>query len=202
MTLRDPVRDAKAVWFCAVLVVLGGFFFVFRVDEGRIDDRIVANAHAAAQLAGDERRLRTAPILEAERRRLRQRLRRVDLEDDAATLVAHFVHDAAAISTRHHTVIASIAATAPLPLATPSAVPVQGGGFDGLALDLTVEGHYGDVLATIRDLSAAGVLATVEVTSLARKTTTTADTTLSAMLHVVVEHLVPAAPARVRARAA
>ncbi len=203
MTLRDPLRDAKAIWFCAVLVVLGGFFFVFRVDEDRIDERLAANAGAAAQLAADERRLRTVPSLETERRRLRQRLRQVDLEGDTGSLVARFLHDAAAISARHHTVIASIAAAAPLALATPTAPPaVTTAAFDGLALDLTVEGRYADVLATIRDLSAARVLAAIDVTSLARKTSTSTDPTLSATLHVVVERLVPATPARVRTQPA
>jgi hypothetical protein len=159
---------------------------VFRVDEGRIADRIVENATILGQLVAAEGRIRRRPALEAERAQLRERLRDADLAADRTRLVAVFLRDAARIAARHHAKIAAVAADG-ADAFSPAAQPP----FEGIALHLTIEAGYGDLLAAIRDLSASRVLADVEVASLSRKQTDLSRTTLTSAVRVVIEHLAP-----------
>lgn len=214
--------DANAVTFAAVLVLLTGCVFVFRGDEVRIGERIVADRRILAQLASAERTLHARAGLERERDGLRARLRTVDLDGDRTAVAARFVRDAAGIAARHHTTIASIAAVGPasasaqgpgtsvVPAApSPSGatgVPGVAGApadtFEALPLDLTVEGRYADVLATIGALSADRVPTVVDVASLARKQVGSPDPTVSAQVHVTIERLAPATPASAATRPA
>ena len=201
-------RDARALWFTAVLIVLAGWAFGFRADESRIADRVDDERRLRAQLAAAERTLSTRPALERERATLRARLRRVDLEGDRTTAVARFVRDAAAVAARHRTTIAAIAAVGsartaappvtsaamPSPRTAPASTALQApaDAFEAIALDLTVEGRYADLLAAFAALSSGRVPTAVEVVSLARKQAGSPTATLSAQLHVVIERLAPA----------
>ena len=192
--------SAKPLWFAAVLVVLAGYVFVFRAAEARIDDRRADNARIAAQLAAAERTLQARGALERERHVLHERLRRVDLDGDRTAVEARFVRAAARIAAQHRTTIASISAQggasrslAPVPAQAPVVSQTSADPFEPIALDLTVEGRYADVLATIAALSGARALAAVDVVALARKQAGSADPTLSAQLRVAIEYL--AAPA-------
>ncbi len=214
--LRAPGGDAKAVTFAAVLVLLSGCIFVFRADEARIRERIADDRSTLAQLASAERTLRARPALERERGALHARLRKVDLDGDRTAIAARFVRDGASIAARHHTTIAAIAAVGPASGATAASAPAAGsapqraGGqappaadaFEPIPLDVTVEGRYADVLATIAALSAARVPTVVDVASLARKQAGSPDATVSAQLHVVIQHLIPPPPADAATRPA
>ncbi len=207
--------NAKPLWLGAVLVVLAGYGFLFRGAEARIDDRLDANARTLAQLAADERTLRAGAALARERRALGERLRRVDLDGDRTAVVARFIRAAARIAAQHHTAVSTIAAqpsaaqpsaAQPSPAASPAPLLAAADPFEPIPLDLTVDGRYADVLATIAALSGARVLVAVEVVGLARKQAGSADPALRAQLHVVIERLaLPAASAPapdVRARPA
>lgn len=74
--------------------------------------------------------------------------------------------------------------------------------FEAIPLDLTVEGRYADVLATIGALSADRVPTMVDVASLARKQVGSPDPTVSAQVHVTIERLAPATPASAATRPA
>lgn len=208
--LRAPGGDAKAVVFAAVLVLLSGCVFVFRADEARIGERVADDRSTLAQLASAERTLRARPQLERERGALRARLRKVDLDGDRTAIAARFVRDGAGIAARHHTTIAAIAAVGPAsgaiaasaPAASSALTPPAADAFEPIPLDVTVEGRYADVLATIAALSAARVPTVVDVASLARKQAGSPDATVSAQLHVVIQHLIPTAPADAATRPA
>ena len=187
---------AGLVRFAAVFVALAGYLVVFHAGEHRLGARIGANAALAAQLRDASRILESRPALEAERARLRQRLREVDLDGDRSSLVARFVHAAARIALANRTTIPTIAASGS-PGATDAGAP-----FETIPLELAVEGRYVDVLATIRALSSSRVLASVDVVSLARKNTDAGDATLVATLRVLLERLAPAVRSAARARPA
>jgi hypothetical protein len=202
------VTDAKLLRFAAVLIVLAGYAFVFRTGEARIAERRDGNARIAEQLGADIRTTALRAALIDERARLRKRLRLADASSDRSTTVARFLRDAAALATSHRTAISAVTASG-----ASAAVPATGATgvstaaapgserglpavssedpFDAIPLDMTVEGRYGDVLATVRALSADRVLATVDVTSLVRKNAAAPDATLSAALRVVLERLGP-----------
>jgi Tfp pilus assembly protein PilO len=188
--------NARLVRFAAVLVVLIGYLVVFHAGEQRLGARIDANAVLAAQLRDANRMLASRPVLEAERTRLRERLRRVDLDGDRSSLTARFVHAAARIALTNRTTIATIAASG-----SPGAADA-GAPFETIPLELAVEGRYVDVLATIRALSSSRVLASVDVVSLARKNADAGDATLVATLRVLLERLAPAVRSDARARPA
>jgi Tfp pilus assembly protein PilO len=211
------MTDAKLVRFSAVLIVLAGYAFVFRAGEARLDARIGENARIAEQLRDGERTLASRTALNAGRTRLRDRLRSAGTAMDRSTLVARFLRDAARIASEHHAAITTITASGPATVSTSGAsvmVPGSAAGtgmqrtagaaaertpsfradepFEEIPLEMTVEGRYADVLATIRALPSGRILASVDVTSLARKSAASADGTLTASLRVVLERIVPA----------
>lgn len=181
------MSDGRLIWFGAALVLLAGYACVFRVDEGRIEDRIGENATILSRLAADEERIRRRPQLEIERARLRDQLRAVDLRTDRTRVVADFLRGAARIAAQHRTTVVAVAADAGATSPEPAHPP-----FDRIPLELTIEGRYDDLLATIRDLSASPVLARIEVASLTRKQADRSRTTLTSAVRVVIEHLTPA----------
>ena len=202
------MTDAKLVRFTAVVVVLAAYVFVFRYGEGRITGRLDENARIAERVRAGERALASRPRFEAERARLRDRLRTVQLDAGRSALVAHFLHDAARIAAAHHAAIPTIAAaTSATPIsAAPIASSASGAQLEAIPLDVTVEGRYADVLATMRALSRSRALAGIDVASLARKHADGRDATLTAALHVALERMAAtpiapsAGPADVRAR--
>lgn len=180
------MKDGRAIWFAAVLVLLAGYTFVFRVDEGRIVDRIGENATMLTQLAAAEERIRNQRRFEIKRARLRDRLRSIDLERDRTRIVAAFVREAVRITAQHHTTIVAVAAGAGKSSSAPAHPP-----FDAVPLELTIEGRYYDLLAAIRALSASRVLAGVEVASITRKEAASRSLSLTSAVRVVIEHLSP-----------
>jgi hypothetical protein len=199
------VTAAKLVRFAAVVVVLAAYAFVYRSGETRIAARLDENARIAERVSAGERTLASRPHLEAERRRRRGELRAVDLGGARSALVARFLHEAAGISAAHHAAIPTITATGTMNAVT-LAPNAPADLLEAIPLEITVEGRYADVLATMRALSRSRVLAAVEIASIARKHADGADATLTATLHVALERLAPtqiappAGQADVRAR--
>ena len=173
------VRDAQAMWFAALLVLPVAFFSLFHIDELRIAQVERDNAKLVASAANDRALLAQAPALEHERASLQASLRTVVLDAEPTRLVALFVRDAARVASAHHTAITSIAA---------AGAPAPSPPFDGVALDLIVEGKYQDVLATLRDLTRTQVLAQLDVSALGRKDSSP-GASLVATLHVVLNKL-------------
>lgn len=193
------MTGAKLLRFAAVVVVLAAYAVVFRAGEARIAERLDENARIVERLRAGERTLASRTRVEARRAQLRDRLRAVELDAGRSALTARFVRDAARIAAAHHVTIPAIAATGPQN-ALAAAPNDANDPFESIPLDVTVEGRYADVLATLRALSTARVLAAVDVASLARKHADGPDATLTAALHVVLERLAPAAaPAPARA---
>jgi hypothetical protein len=184
------MNDAKLVRFAAVLVVLAGYAFVFRAGEGRIAAQAAENVRSSERLDAGERALTGRAELERERDRLRAQLGPADLGRSRGDLVAGFVRAAAALARAHHCTIVAVAAagaqSSALPIAT-AQVPHEP--FEAIALETTVEGRYADVLALVRALSAAPVLAAVDIASFARKNADAPDPTVSALLHVAIQRL-------------
>jgi Tfp pilus assembly protein PilO len=198
------MTDAKLVRFAAVVIVLATYVFVFRGGEARIAERLDENARIAERVRAGERTLASRPRVEADRSRLRRELRAVELDADRSALVARFLRDAARIAAVHHAVIPTITATGTSSgvTAAPNAPREP---LEAIPLEITVEGRYADVLATMRALSRLRVLAAVDIASLARKHADGGDATLTAALHVALERRAPAelapptGPADVRA---
>lgn len=192
------MTDAKLLRFAAVLVVLAAYAFVFRSGEARIAWQAAENARTAERLAAGQRALAARDTLEAERARLRMRLRSADLSSGRAQLVARYVRDAAAIARARRCAIIAIAGNGsqPSPPAAPSARPADDP-FEAIVLEATLEGRYADVLSTMRALSAAPVLAAIDLASVARKNANAPDATVSAVLHVAIQRLAPVAAAEV-----
>ena len=198
------MTDGKLVRFAAVVVVLAAYGFVFRGGERRITDRLDENARIVERLRAGERMLAARPRLEGERTRLRSRLRAVELDAGRSVLVARFLRGAAHIAASHHAVIPTIAAAGTAnPVAGAPNLPSEP--LEAIPLELTVEGRYADVLATMRALSRMRVLASVDLASLARKHADGPDATLTAALHVALQRRAtaaitpPAGPTDVRA---
>ncbi|HEY0393374.1 MAG TPA: hypothetical protein VGD01_02650 [Candidatus Elarobacter sp.] len=216
------MNDARALRFAAVLIVLAGYVVVVRSGERRIADQLDANARLAARAQAAARGIASHAVLERERARLRERLRDTQLAVGRGALVERFLRDAAAATSSHRTLITAVAAgagsapatarandssfaartvrsDAPRGLGAPASEPVE-----ATPLDVTLEGRYADVLATVRELSRGRVPASVAITSVARKNVApAAPPTVSALLRVVLERYAGVAPAqgsRVRAR--
>lgn len=191
MRCRSKQGDANLLWFTAVLVILTGFFFVFRLDEEGVDERLVENRRIAATIERNERRVRTREALHAERERLQTQIRGIALHGERNAIVTAFVAQLSRIAAAHHAVVASIAALDSRSASTGKAETGQSDPFDAIPLELTIEGRYVDVLATVRDLSSGHIFAAVTVASLARKNTSGADATISAVVRIELQRLAP-----------
>ena len=196
------MNAAKLLRFTAVLTVLAGYVFVFRAGESRVGEQLADNARIAERIAAAERTLASDPALETERRRLRGMLASVQLHGTRGAHVARFMRDAARVLAAHRTTIATIAVNAtPIAISGTRVNGVTAGSdaavdsLDAVALDVTVDGRYADVLSAIRALSRTDVPASVDIMSLARKNADASEATLTATLHVVLHRL-----ADVRAR--
>ena len=187
------MTDAKVVRFAAVVVVLASYAFVFRGGEARITARLDENVRIGERLHAGERALASRTRIEARRTHARERLRAVELDASRSTLVARFLRDAASVAAAHHATIPAIAATGPQ-TAVPAVPADANDPLETIPLEITVEGRYADVLATMRALSASRVLAAVDVASLARKHADGPDATLTAALHVVLHRRASAPP--------
>lgn len=185
-------RQAQAIWFVAALIVPAAFFSLFRVEELRIDAALRQNAQRTDAFARDRAFVQSAPAFERERAALEASLRTVALDAPPTRLVALFIRDAARAAARHHTTVASIAAAA-----APAAAPP----FEAVALDLTLEGRYADLLATLRELTRSNALAAVDVSAFGRKDAATGGL-LVASVHVVLNRLAPTVVPHDRARPA
>ena len=191
------MNAAKLLRFTAVLTVLAGYVFVFRVGESRIGEQLTDNARSVERIAAAERTLASDTALETEHRRLQGTLVSVQLHGTRGAHVARFVREAAHLLAAHRTTIATIAVNAS-PIAITPGTRVNGvtagsdaavDALDSVALDVTVDGRYADVLSAIRALSRTGVPASVEIMSLARKNADASEATLTATLHVVLHRL-------------
>jgi hypothetical protein len=200
------MKDAQALRFAAVLVVLAGYVVVFRAGETRIGDQLDANARMVARAEVAERGIASRAALERERTRLRDRLRPAELSGGRGAVVERFLRDAAAVTGTHHTSITAVAAGAGSSLGTaganatiaaartasadaPRAIAsvIGSAPVESTPLEVTLEGRYADVLATVRALSRGRVPASVEITSVARKNAAPAGAAVSVALRVVLE---------------
>jgi hypothetical protein len=195
------MTDVKAMRFAAVLVVLAGYAFVFRAGETRIGEQLARNAQTVERLRAGERATASFAALESERTRLLEQLRRSEVSGERSLLVARFLRDAATAARARRTTITAVTASGAQSVIGAGAQPAttaraeNGPGasavpFDSIPLELTVEGRYADVLATVRGLSGGRVPATVDVSSLARKNAGAPDATLTAALRVVLHRVV------------
>jgi hypothetical protein len=171
---RDAVSRGLAL--AALTVLVSGYAIGARGEEQRIASQLNQNGSAAERADGALRSLAERPALEAERRRLRQRLQRTDLGEDAARLVARFLRGAAVAAERHGAAVVSVEAGDVAHPLDPRR--------DAIPLALELEGSYRALLAAITDLSRLGVPASVDVVSLARAHADGPDRTLTAALHV------------------
>jgi len=177
----------KLSWFACLLLAVAGYSLVYRPYESAITDAFASRESIAFAIDQNRTLLARRTALENLRDNLERLLEELDLHDDAQTLVARYVRDAARLSSAHHVRI-----TALQPLVTPHTPETQtalAAGPAALAatpLDLTLEGTYGDLLATIRGLSQDRILASVDLESLERSNTPVTVTTphLDARLHI------------------
>ena len=171
---RDTV--ARALALAALTVLVAGYALGARGEEQRIAAQLNQNGSTAERADDSLRSLAERPALEAERRRLRERLRRTDLGEDAARLVARFLRGAASTAERHGAAVVSVdAGDAAHPLDAQR---------DAIPLALELDGSYRAILDAIADLSRLGVPASVDVVSLARTHADGPDRTLTAALRV------------------
>ncbi|HTD36020.1 MAG TPA: hypothetical protein VK669_00795 [Candidatus Limnocylindrales bacterium] len=190
------MTDAKAVRFAAVLVVLAGYILVFRAGEARIAARFAENAELAARLESGRRLVANGAAYEHERSRLQSVLRNANGAERYGILFPAFLRRASSVAAAHHTIVTTVTAGGAPPPRNET-TPADATAFETTAFELSVEGRYADVLATVRALSASPrVLASVEIVALARKDAGAADSSLTASLRVTLHRLAAPEPGR------
>jgi hypothetical protein len=191
--VRPRIPPFASAYGAALLAALAGSSLVVRVAEHRIDEQIVANVrlqtatdNAWAAAAG---RAATDSALE----RLRRALAPTLAARDATARSAAFVRDAARIAALHRTHVAAIVPAARIVrLTVPSnaaAAPPE------TAYEITLEGRYADLLATLRALAQLRPPANVDLTGLTRKNPNAPDATVIAALRVSLTRFRTAEPA-------
>jgi hypothetical protein len=162
------VSAPGAIRFASVLIVVAAWACVLRGGEARVGAQREANALTAA-------RLRAAQLLLAQRTILeRERARDATASTPPAGTrgLSSFVRDAAASARARRTAITAIASAGRDPR---SAV-----------FDLTLEGRFADVLATIGALSDGAVPARVDIAAVAKKNAAARDALVAATVRVTL----------------
>jgi len=176
------VRPFAPAYGAALLAALAGSLVVVRIAEPRLDERRAANEHL--RIAIDEavtaaaERAATAAAVE----RLHHDLAPELVARDGTARTAGFVRDTARFAARHRTRVAAIVPAARVlrpgvPASAAAALPEP-------AYDLTLEGRYVDLLATLRALAALRPPSNVDLIALTRKNPNAPDATLIASLRV------------------
>ncbi|GAC1416191.1 MAG: hypothetical protein NVSMB5_06240 [Candidatus Velthaea sp.] len=188
---RSSGIDAQLIWLAAVLIVVAGYFFVFRSLEERIADEYAATQSIAAALRRNDAIVRERPTLERRKRDVNARLNGLTLNADRSTIVARFVREAAGLALAHNVRVTAIdAARATIGIARADEL------FDPIALDLTLVGQYRDLLGAMRDLSHTRTLARIDVASVERSAMRKANGTnaVQVRLHITAQRLRDAEP--------
>jgi hypothetical protein len=156
----------RASLFAAVLIVLGGYMFVFRPLEGTVADRYSELDAARSTLERSLALAHRIPPLTAERATLAAQLDRVHVRERRAATVERFLHTVAGVAGRDDVAVESVAADAregaPLAVAAHAHTPL----FDELALDVSLRGRYGDVIRAVRELNGGDVATRISLSSL------------------------------------
>jgi Tfp pilus assembly protein PilO len=157
----DLVRSCL---FAAVLVVLGGYIFIFRPLEAEVADRYVQLDSSRATLERSLELARRIPALARERAELEARFARVHVRERRSAVIERFLRATANVAVRDEVAVESVASDARSAYAaSPFArTPL----FDELSLDLTLRGRYNDVIRAIRDLNGGDVAARIALASL------------------------------------
>jgi len=199
-----PARnyDSQLLWSLAVLVLFAGYFFVYRSLEDRVGTQYVATSGIVDSLRNNDAILARRPALEDLHRTLASDLRTIDLRSDRSVIVALFVRETARISVAHHVSVSAIDGVRsdnrfpvrPMPVdpSVRTLAPAANSAplFETTPLDVILRGSYSDLLAAIRDLSRARVLAEIEVVSIERTPGASGSgASLSARLHVNLDRL-------------
>jgi Tfp pilus assembly protein PilO len=138
-----PALDRYAL-FAAVLVLLGGYLFVFRPAESAIAARYAQLDDGRRALERRSARERRIADLRAEERALRARLASSGVGDDASTIVARVLHAVATTASAENCTVTGVAAVAGLPNTAAS--------FDTIPLTVSLRGTYARLIAFVRTL--------------------------------------------------
>jgi hypothetical protein len=182
-------------------IALAASVAVEQLGESQRAARIDDAARATAQIDAADSLIGRRATLIARRAQLRAELGTALHGVDATSRVASFIRDVARIANRHRTTIASI-----VPQGTPGAAFTQAAPnhtlpttsapatgmprttpVEPLAFDVTLEGEYPDVLATLGDLATLTYPADAALTSIARRNPHAVEATVSAAIRVTLD---------------
>jgi hypothetical protein len=161
MTIDLP----RASLFIAVLIVLGGYLTVYRPMETTIAQRYAQLDAGRTMLERSLALTRQIPALVAERSALEAQLRRVHVRDRRAVTIERFLRAVAGVAGRDGVAVESVAADA-RQATLPEAAQTQASPFEELAFDVSLRGHYGDVLRAVRELNSGDVATRINLASL------------------------------------
>lgn len=182
--MRVDVRRTSA--FGALSILLGGYVLIVRPLDAAVDERYAALDAARATLAERLSATRNLTVLERERQRRADRVRRVLPGEHRAAVVDRFLRTVAVVSHRDDVAVEGIAASvaAPAPASgrtTPAAV------LEEVPLELTLRGRYADVIRAARDLNAVDGAARITLGTLANAQTRPGERPqLNAAFHVAL----------------
>jgi len=200
-------REAQLLWSLSVVVLLAGYFLVYRTFEDQIAARFGATSDVVDVLRRNDAVLARRPALETLNKKLLSALHSIALRSDRSAIVALFVRETARVAAVHHLAVLSIEGprgdgrlpTRTLPTVagttqTSSLTAPSPPLFDSVPLDITLHGSYADLLGAIRDLSHVRVLAEIELVSIERTPAPGNAHPLTAHLHVNLDRLTSVAP--------
>jgi len=155
------VDALRTLWFAVVLLACAGYAFVVRPLETSIAQRYAELEGAQLTLAQDLALERRTPLLEGERERLERQLRRSQLVAGRTLIVARFLATLARVAARDEVAVARVTATA-LPVDAVHRKPL----LEEIPLEVSLQGRYGALIRTARDLNVADLAVRISLASL------------------------------------
>jgi hypothetical protein len=150
-----------------MLILIGGYAIAFRPLQASIADHYVELDELRSTIERNVAFAKQIAPLEHERAERAAGLDRIHVRDSRAGLVDRFLRTLAATTTRDGVFVESVLtatspANAPNSRSATAAPPL----LEELPLDITLRGHYGDVLRAIRDLDSGNFAASIGVIGL------------------------------------
>lgn len=183
MTFDVPRTSA----FVSLSIVLAGYVLIFRPLETVVAQRYATLDVARATLVQRRAFANDIPALERERQRRAEQIRRLHVGERRAAVVERFLRTVAGVSGRDAVAVESVAAAPTQPPLPPAGRPASTPVLEGVPLEVTLRGRYGDVIRAARDLNAGDAVARITLAALGTAQTRRGDRPqLNAAFHVTL----------------
>ena len=192
--LHAVPRDwERLLWVVSVAILAGGYFTITHRYERQIVDSTQRSQALYERTVLNRRIISQSGRVRALRTELRARLNGVFLSPRPAEATAALLRDLDALARQHNALVMAVSPQdRAKPLVSPSAAPSHPVALQNEEVDISIRGHFSDLLALIAQMPRQHSLLRVSQVSFSLSNATRADSSrplLDAKVHTFVYHV-------------